>query len=109
MKQDFFERQKAFYHKSKVRLEMSATHQIPQAKNMSYHPLLIKPVFSSLANAEKKRFFKTCLLVFRSLPEMTIDMLRNFDDDDDDDDDDLKLLLASISLFLTCSSNLLFS
>ena len=45
-------------------LETSATRQIPQAKNIPYQPLLIKPVLSLLANAEKAVFFKTSLLVF---------------------------------------------
>ena len=31
-------------------IETSATHQTPQAKNKSYQHLLIKPVFSLLAN-----------------------------------------------------------
>ena len=43
-------------------LEMSATHHIPQATNMPYQPLLIKPIFSVLAHAEKG-FFKTSLPV----------------------------------------------
>ena len=44
-------------------LETSATHQIPQGKNIPYQPLLIKPIFSLLANTEKKHsFFK---LVFQ--------------------------------------------
>ena len=42
-------------------LETSATHQIPQAKNIPYQPLLIKPVFSLLAN-EEKRFLKNTSL-----------------------------------------------
>ena len=36
---------------------MSATHHILQAINIPYQPLLIKPIFSLLANAEKKTFF----------------------------------------------------
>ena len=40
-------------------LETSATPQIPLAKNIPYQPLLIKPVFSLLANAEKTVLFKT--------------------------------------------------
>ena len=39
-------------------LETSATHHIPQAKNIRYQLLLIKPVFSLLANAEKTVFSK---------------------------------------------------
>ena len=39
-------------------LETSATHQIPQATNTPYHPLLIKPVFNLLANAVKTVFFQ---------------------------------------------------
>ena len=42
-------------------LEMSATHHIQQAQNMPYQPLLIKPVFSLLAHAEKTVFIKTSL------------------------------------------------
>ena len=38
-------------------LETPATHYIPQAKNISYQPLLIKPIFSLLANVEKNVFF----------------------------------------------------
>ena len=37
----------------------SAKHHIPQAKNIPYQPLLIKPIFSVLAHAEKTVFFKT--------------------------------------------------
>ena len=40
-----------------------SNHQIPQAKNIPYQPLLIKPVFNLLANAEKQVFFKTSLPV----------------------------------------------
>ena len=39
-------------------LETPATHYIPQAKNISYQPLLIKPIFSLLANVEKNVFFQ---------------------------------------------------
>ena len=39
-------------------VETSATHHIPQAKNIPYQPLLIKPVFNLLAKAEKKVFFQ---------------------------------------------------
>ena len=35
-------------------LKTSAKHHIPQAKNIQYQPLLIKPIFSVLAHAEKK-------------------------------------------------------
>ena len=34
-------------------LETSAIQQTSQAKNIPYQPLLIKPIFSLLANAEK--------------------------------------------------------
>ena len=34
----------------------------PQAKNIPYQPLLIKPVFSLLAHAEKNRFFSKLVL-----------------------------------------------
>ena len=35
----------------------------PQAKNIPYQPLLIKPIFNLLTNAEKNRvFFKTVFL-----------------------------------------------
>ena len=37
----------------RLTLEMSATHHIPQAKNIPYQYLLIKPVFSLLAKAGK--------------------------------------------------------
>ena len=39
-------------------LETSANHHIPQATNMPYQPLLIKPIFSVLAHAEKQFFAK---------------------------------------------------
>ena len=42
-------------------LETSAKHHIPQATNIPYQPLLVKPIFSVLADAN---FFKTCLPVF---------------------------------------------
>ena len=42
-------------------LETSAKHHIPQATNIPYQPLLIKPIFSVLAHAEKQFFFKTSL------------------------------------------------
>ena len=42
----------------------SAKHHIPQATNTPYQPLLIKPIFSVLAHAEKQFFFKTSLPVF---------------------------------------------
>ena len=43
-------------------LETSAKHHIPQAKNIPYQPLLIKPIFSVLAHAEKNPvFFQTSL------------------------------------------------
>ena len=45
-------------------LETSATHHIPQAKNIPYQPLLIKPTFSLLANTEKQFFSK---LVFQCM------------------------------------------
>ena len=45
-------------------LETSATNQTPQAKKIPYQPLLIKPIFSLLANAEKTQFFQTSLPVF---------------------------------------------
>ena len=58
-------------HRSRVcsgyglRMETSATREIPQAKNIPYQPLLIKPVSSLLDNAEKNRVFsKTSLSVF---------------------------------------------
>ena len=40
-------------------LETPAKHHIPQATNIPYQPLLIKPIFSVLAHAEKHVFFKT--------------------------------------------------
>ena len=39
-------------------LETSAKHHIPQATNLPYQPLLIKPIFSVLAHAEKQFFSK---------------------------------------------------
>ena len=43
----------------------SAKHQIPQATTDTlYQPLLIKPMFSVLAHAEKQFVFKTNLPVF---------------------------------------------
>ena len=45
-------------------LNTSAKHHIPQAKNIPYQPLLIKPIFSVLAHAEKTLFFKTSLPLF---------------------------------------------
>ena len=38
-------------------LETLAKHHIPQAKNIPCQPLLIKPVFSLLANSDKTGFF----------------------------------------------------
>ena len=49
-------------------LEMSAKHHIPQATYIPYQPLLIKPIFSVLAHAEKTVFFKTSLPVFTANP-----------------------------------------
>ena len=45
-------------------LETSAKHHIPQATNIPYQPLLIKPIFSVLTHAEKQFFSK---LVFQCL------------------------------------------
>ena len=39
-------------------LETSAKHHIPQATNIPYQPLLIKPIFSVLTHAEKQFFFQ---------------------------------------------------
>ena len=36
----------------RLTLETSAKHHIPQAKNVPYLPLLIKPIFSALSHAE---------------------------------------------------------
>ena len=44
-------------------LETSPKRHIPQATNIPYQPLLIKPIFSVLAHAEKQSFFKTSLPV----------------------------------------------
>ena len=54
-------------------LEMSAKHHIPQAKDIPYQPLLIKPihVFNVLAHAEKQFFFSK--LVFLNLSVLTSD------------------------------------
>ena len=43
-------------------LKMSAKHHIPQATNIPYQTLLIKPIISVLAHAEKQFFSK---LVFQ--------------------------------------------
>ena len=54
-------------------LETSAKHHIPQATNIPYQPLLIKPIFSALAHAEKQFLFKTSLPVhghFRSITQI---------------------------------------
>ena len=65
------------YRKSKVlrrrplTLETSAIHQISQAKNIPYQLLLIKPIFSLLANAGK-----TCSLFFKTA---NLPMFPNFD------------------------------
>ena len=45
-----------------ARTETTATNHITQTKNIQYQPLLIKPVFSLLAHAEKSFFSK---LVFQ--------------------------------------------
>ena len=57
-------------------LEMLAKHHIPQAKNITYQPLLIKPVFSVLAHAETQFFSK---LVFQCLlhEELTLVHMRS--------------------------------
>ena len=39
-------------------LETSAKHHIPQATNIPYQPLFIKPIFSVLVHAEKQFFSK---------------------------------------------------
>ena len=39
------------------------TYQIPQAKNIPYQPLLIKPVFSLLTNTEKVYSFFSKIIV----------------------------------------------
>ena len=46
--------------------ELWATHYISQAKNIPYQPLLIKPIFSLLAHAEKTE--KNSLPVSHALP-----------------------------------------
>ena len=46
----------------RLTLETSDKHHIPQATNIPYQPLLIKPIFSVLANVEKQFFSK---LVFQ--------------------------------------------
>ena len=43
---------------SGLTLETSVKHHIPQAKNIPYQPLLINPIFSVLAHAEKQGFFQ---------------------------------------------------
>ena len=48
--------QKSFFEG--LTLETSAKHHIPQATNIPYQPLLIKPIFSVLAHAEKQFFSK---------------------------------------------------
>ena len=39
-------------------LETSAKYHIPQATNIPYQPLLVKPIFSVLAHAKKQGFFQ---------------------------------------------------
>ena len=46
---------------------VSYIHQIPQAKNIPYQPLLIKPVFSLLENAEKKTVFSKLIFQLKSM------------------------------------------
>ena len=54
-----------------------AKHHIPQATNIPYQTLLIKPIFSVLACAEKV-FFKTSLRAFAAAwPVLTVDSLAN--------------------------------
>ena len=43
-------------------LKMLAKHHIPRAKNISYQPLLIKPIFNVLTHTKKQFFSK---LVFQ--------------------------------------------
>ena len=50
-----------------------ARHHTPQAKNIPCQPLLIKPIFSVLAHAEKTVFFfKTGLPVFITCSEISV-------------------------------------
>ena len=52
---------------------MSAKHHIPLVTNISYQALLIKPIFSVLAHAEKQFFFKTSLPVLLRVDHLTSD------------------------------------
>ena len=52
-------------------LETSAKHHIPQATNIPYQPLLIKPIFSVLAHAEKQFFSKLVFEFFVIIAELT--------------------------------------
>ena len=56
-------------------LETSAKHHIPQAKNIPYQPLLIKPIFSVLAHAEKQFFSKLVFPVSTVLSTVCIQLL----------------------------------
>ena len=55
-------------------LETSAKHHIPQAKNILYQPLLIKPIFSILAHAEKQFFSKLVFQYDKNSPTYLIYM-----------------------------------
>ena len=61
---DVFERQPFVCSDEGLTLETSAKHHMPQSTNIPYQPLLIKPIFSVLARAEKQFFSK---LVFQCL------------------------------------------
>ena len=51
----------------RLTLETSAKHHISQATNITYQPLLMKPIFSVLVHVEKTVFFKTSLPVIKNL------------------------------------------
>ena len=57
-------------------LEMSAKHHIPQAINIPYQPLLIKPILSVLAHAEKTVFYKEDFEKF--LSSIAVKLLKMF-------------------------------
>ena len=43
-----FDKQRAVCSNEGLTLETSAKHHIPQAKNIPYQPLLIKPIFNNI-------------------------------------------------------------
>ena len=60
----------------------SPRHLTSQVKNTTFQPLLVKLIYSSLANAEKAGFFKTSLPVFRQIDRQINNTGRNTDRQD---------------------------